>query len=75
MRSGCVEVTVHDDMTRATLYIDSTVNCEEVLAGDSPCSLGSSRPHVSRDVVRHPPSSRTRTVDRAAAPVFSKVEC
>ncbi len=52
-----------ENIAFAALYIDSFPNCRQIVTGDSPCSLGSSRPSVSEDVVRHV-SSRTRTVDR-----------
>src|SRR5438128_10472960 len=50
-------------LPRAALYIDSSLNCDQVEVDDSPSGLGSSRRSVSRGVA-HRRSSRTRTVDR-----------
>ncbi len=57
---------------REALYIDSSLNCDQVEVGDSPSGLRSSRPSVSRGVA-HRRSSRTRTVDRGREPASSKV--
>jgi transposase len=54
------------------LYIDSSLNCDQVEVGDSPRGLGSARPSVSRGVA-HRRSSRARTVDRGREPASSKV--
>jgi hypothetical protein len=48
----------------AALYIASPPNCAQIGAGDSPCSLGSTRPSVSQGVARHQDLSQGRTVDR-----------
>jgi hypothetical protein len=56
----------------AALYIDSSLNCDQVEVGDSPRCLGSARPSVSQGVA-HRRSSRARTVDRGREPASSKV--
>src|SRR5216117_2530381 len=48
----------------AALYLDSSLKCEQVGTGDSPCSLGSLRPSVSQGVARSRRSSKVRTVGR-----------
>jgi len=57
----------------AALYLDSSLECEQVGTGDSPRCLGSSRPSVSRGVVRSQRSSRIRTVGRDRKPASCKV--
>jgi hypothetical protein len=56
----------------AALYLVSPVKCEQIGTGDSPSSLGSPRPLVSRGVVRHHRSSTARTVDRGRKPASGK---
>jgi hypothetical protein len=77
-KSGMVElryeVRGHRGESRnATLYIDGSLNLEQVEVGDSPSRLGSLRPSVSQGVAHPHSSSRTRTVERGSEPASRKV--
>jgi hypothetical protein len=64
---------VRHSKPRAALYIDSPLNCHQIVAGDSSISLGSPRPSVSQGVARRCRSSQARTVARGLEPASRKV--